>query len=82
MKINGKRRISSISNTKKIRVTKKNRKEIGFRLSLIVENPHSNGLSFSRSRLDFFLTKKIKRIITIEKKKAKNKFTININITI
>jgi len=37
--------------------TRKNRREKGIRLSSIVENPHSNTLLDSRSRIFFFLTK-------------------------
>lgn len=39
----------SISKTKKITASKKNRRENGKRAEFLGSNPHSNGLSFSRS---------------------------------
>lgn len=69
-----------MSKTKKIRVTKKNRKDKGIRLSFIVENPHSKGLNFSRSKIDFLLSKIIKTIISKEIKDISKKFKNNIII--
>lgn len=49
----GKSKISSTSNTRKIRAITKNRSENGRRAENLFENPHSKGLHFSRSAEDF-----------------------------
>jgi len=54
VKMGNKSRIST-SKIKNTIATKKNRKEKGIRLSSMVENPHSNTLLDSRSRIFFFL---------------------------
>jgi hypothetical protein len=43
--IKGNKRISSTSNTKKIKAIKKNRKDKGVRGNSLGRNPHSNGLN-------------------------------------
>jgi len=52
---NGNIRISSTSKTKKIIAIKKNRKVNGIRALNLGENPHSNGLIFSRLKSNFLL---------------------------
>lgn len=46
-------RIISISNTKKITASRKNRRENGIRAEDLGSKPHSNGVDFSRSKLFF-----------------------------
>lgn len=58
--IKGKISTSSTSKTRKITAIRKNRIENGIRGNLLGLNPHSKGLSFSRSRKDFFLRPKPK----------------------
>jgi len=53
--IKGNRRISSTSKTRKIIAIRKNRKVKGNRALNLGVNPHSKGLSFSRSLASFFL---------------------------
>jgi len=53
---NGNINTSSTSNTKKIIAIKKNRKVNGSRALNCGENPHSNGLIFSRTNTTFFLS--------------------------
>lgn len=45
----GSRRITSISNTRKIKARRKKRRENGIRDRFFGSNPHSNGDDFSRS---------------------------------
>lgn len=59
----GRRSAISTSNTRKIIVIRKNRKENGLRDLLTGSNPHSKGESFSRSISDFFLRIKISNVI-------------------
>jgi len=68
--IYGKRRISSISNTKKIKLTRKKCTEMGDRLSSYLVNPHSKGLLFSMSAKPFHLN-----IIISTKSTLPNKIT-------
>lgn len=51
-----------MSKMRKIKATKKKRRENGKRLSSFVENPHSNGLLASRSIIIFFLHKNVRII--------------------
>lgn len=76
----GNNKINSTSNTKKIKVTKKKRKDRGIRLSVKVENPHSKGLSFSRSVVAFLLKMKIRTINTKEIINISTVFIKNIKI--
>ena len=80
VKMGNNKRIST-SKIKNTIATKKKRKEKGIRLSSIVENPHSNTLLDSRSRMHFFL-KKLKNITStrlISKLTQKNITIPNIN---
>lgn len=72
----GKIKISSTSKIRKIMATKKNRIEKGSRDIVLGENPHSNGLYFSRSEKDF----KPKIFPNKKSKRAKNKIIIIIGI--
>lgn len=49
---NGKIKAISISNTRKITASRKNRNEKGMRAELLGSNPHSKGEDFSRSWVD------------------------------
>lgn len=51
----GKRSAISTSKIRNTRAIRKNRSEKGARAFLIGSNPHSKGVSFSRSLLDFIL---------------------------
>ena len=68
LKIKGNIKTSSTSKTKKTRQIRKNRIENGRRALNLVEKPHSNGLSFSRSKNIFLFNlrpaKKIKQVNT------------------
>lgn len=74
-------RINSMSKIKKIKVRRKNCKEKVVRLLVLDENPHSKGLSFSKSQVLFLDTK----WITLYKTRIKrnpvdnNKANIRIN---
>lgn len=61
----GRIRAISTSKIKKIIAIKKNRMEKGSREEFIGLKPHSNGESFSRSEIFFFL-KTVERAITIK----------------
>jgi len=52
---NGNIKINSTSNTRKIIAIRKNRRVKGKRALNLGENPHSNGLLFSRTNNIFFL---------------------------
>ena len=60
-------KINSTSKIRKINVTKKNCNEKLIRLFDLGLNPHSNGLIFSESILDFIEILKISNIITLVK---------------
>lgn len=67
-------RINSTSKIKKIIVIKKNRREKGSRAKDLGVNPHSKGLSFSRSTLSLNLKIDPKSVKTPAKLKVKKRF--------
>mgnify|MGYP000162118162 CR=1 FL=1 len=80
----GSNKAISISKIKKIKVVKKNRIEKGLRAFLKGENPHSKGVIFSRSLLDFsdIIIANVITIIDINKDILIDKIRINISIFI
>lgn len=76
----GNNKATSISKIRKIKVVKKNRIEKGLRAFLKGEKPHSKGVIFSRSLLDFSDNKIVRRMMIIDINKAIIKDTIRINI--
>jgi hypothetical protein len=62
--IKGNSKINSTSKTRKIIAIRKNRKVKGNRALNLGENPHSKGLSFSRSKTSFLLKITPKKLTT------------------
>lgn len=80
----GNNKAISMSKIKKIKVVKKNRIEKGLRAFLKGEKPHSKGVIFSRSLLDFSdnIIASVITIIDINKDIIIDDIRININIFI
>jgi hypothetical protein len=71
---NGNSKINSTSKTRKIIAIRKNRNVKGSRALNLGENPHSNGLIFSRSKTSFLLKvvpRKLTRAVRINILSAK-----------
>lgn len=80
VEIKGKINTISTSNTRKIKAIKKNRKDRGMRGRDRGVNPHSKGLLFIRSRLDFIIRDFPNRSSKVLNKREKT--IINIKILI
>lgn len=78
---NGKSKINSTSNTRKIIAIRKNRNVKGSRALNLGENPHSKGLSFSRSNDNFLLKAAPKQATTTVKIKTLSQKITKIIIT-
>ena len=76
----GKTSDTSISKIKKIRVIIKNRKEKGARDFFMGENPHSNGVIFSRSLFVFSLVSSVNSIMAALKVSAITTINDSVNI--
>lgn len=61
---NGRRSTISMSNTRKITASRKNRRENGRRADFLGSKPHSNGEAFSRSLADRALSIRVIAIMT------------------
>jgi hypothetical protein len=69
----GNKKVISISNTKNTTAKRKNRRENAVRAEFFGSNPHSKGLSFSRSkklRVAITRARKIRRSATISEAKV------------